>query len=141
MGGIASQVGVTGHLSQVIDIFARVVHLAPEVAEVDRPAVLPEQGVKSRCAVARVPCGLAPIVNPPGHPDWVARKRRELVDSALCPDDRPKLKDLAGASAGWLLGGILGYPGHLVLVVDSRSPTVVAAKRGQRSHFLYVVPP
>lgn len=46
-----------------------------------------------------------------------------------------------GANAAWLRGGILRVSRHYVVVVDSRRPAVIAAQRGQRSHFLCAVPP
>lgn len=56
------------------------------------------------------------------------------MDATVAPEDRFVLKNLAGASAGWLLRSILGRPSHLAQIIDSKATAVVAAKRGLRDH-------
>ena len=97
-GGVTGEVGETHHFAEFINLLRGVVHVAPEGAEVDCPAVLPQQGMglKIRVAIPGKAGHLAAVVVGDGLSVRVAPPRGKGMDVAILPDGGQNLKNLWG---------------------------------------------
>src|SRR5262249_10564934 len=135
-GCVARGVREPGHLALVIDVI-RKVYSASEAAEVGHRAVLPEHGVKSRCATTRGSGNLATVVDRKSCSRRVADERRKFLDPAFFPNDRFKLKNL-GNLASRIRGAVLCLPDHLPPAVNPSGKTVTASQRGERGRYAFL---
>src|ERR1700690_414620 len=138
--GIPWEIRKADDVTAVVDVPSEVAHLPAEAAEVMRLSMPPEDCVgadrrTNRSADSRPPDNLTAIINRNGGSDWIARKRRQLLDFSTLrpPDDRFEVEHLPRSTVRILRTGF-GSPDDLPQVVHSKDLTVIATQCGERGH-------